>query len=441
MDLKSRKRIAIVGAGPAGITAALALRDKGFSDITIFGKFEDAQLKTKHVDGITLDVAACFHHTGYSNTVLPLAKRYGINIGYFKNKPDVVSPYLKVLPVGPLYVMKIIALTLYYSFFFIGWLLLHKTPFRQRYFNSMTNFLQQRGMGFLLKTEAIGPASNTQGYGFPEEVSAYHYMRWFRPRLFLTVFFNLFKKGIGYLKEGYETLFRRILNDFDYEETFVKKIEKVSTKIHLTTHDGKKAIFDEVIIACPLDKVAFPHDHLIKEDTIQDTGLFSYLFTSPTPSKLKSLAMILEYSTAPVKDKILGYRYAGITNKGEHLYCGVGYKSKTISDELLKQKIEEQLREECGIIVSKVHYYRSFRYNLRFSFKALSEGLLEHFEQLQGVDNIWYSGGMMSHWDISSIYEHNKWLANKVAYKYQPKTIRNDFNFYWKNFLCYLRLI
>ncbi|MCI0366382.1 MAG: NAD(P)-binding protein [Phycisphaerales bacterium] len=45
------KKIAVIGAGPAGITCALELKDLGFHDITIFGDFNEAQCRTVQVDG------------------------------------------------------------------------------------------------------------------------------------------------------------------------------------------------------------------------------------------------------------------------------------------------------------------------------------------------------------------------------------------------------
>ena len=60
MNIKNpSQKIAIVGAGPAGILAGLTLQDAGYRDITIYGSFEEAQCRTKTIDGIVADVCTC----------------------------------------------------------------------------------------------------------------------------------------------------------------------------------------------------------------------------------------------------------------------------------------------------------------------------------------------------------------------------------------------
>lgn len=66
------RKIAVIGAGPAGILAATELKDAGYENITIYGDFEEAQCRTKHIDGVVADVGTCYVHSGYFNTIKKL---------------------------------------------------------------------------------------------------------------------------------------------------------------------------------------------------------------------------------------------------------------------------------------------------------------------------------------------------------------------------------
>ena len=85
------QKIAVIGAGPAGILAAIELQDAGYQNITIYGKFEDAQCRTKLVEGVVADVGTCYVHSGYFNTIKKLVKRFDIHIKYLDAVPKSVN--------------------------------------------------------------------------------------------------------------------------------------------------------------------------------------------------------------------------------------------------------------------------------------------------------------------------------------------------------------
>lgn len=101
----------------------------------------------------------------------------------------------------------------------------------------------------------------------------------------------------------------------------------------------------------------------------------------------------------------------------------------------------QQLAEECQIEVKDLHFYHCFRYNLRFSAAAVKRDLPGQLNRLQGFQHIWYSGGLLSHWDVSSIYEYNRWLVNKMHYQMHRKTIGAYLRYLYRSVLGRLRLI
>ncbi|MCB0641110.1 MAG: hypothetical protein KDC44_05695, partial [Phaeodactylibacter sp.] len=173
---------------------------------------------------------------------------------------------------------------------------------------------------------------------------------------------------------------------------------------------------------------------------LQCSYLFSYLFTSTTPPPFEDRAYLTDLIRQEVKDKALVIRYGGQTQKGDHLYWAVGYKSPDKEVAVLQTEIEDQLIRECGLMIKALHFYKVFRYNLRFSGRAVQDGIPHHFDRIQGYKGIWYSGGLVSHWDISSIYEHNRWLVQKLRYQTSRKSIVDFFRYQFGALRSRLRL-
>ena len=73
-----RDRIAIVGAGPAGIHMALMLKRKGFKDVTILEKTGTLGGKSWTIDyrGAANEMGTVYLQPDYNDTIVPLVKKY-----------------------------------------------------------------------------------------------------------------------------------------------------------------------------------------------------------------------------------------------------------------------------------------------------------------------------------------------------------------------------
>ena len=58
--------------------------------------------------------------------------------------------------------------------------------------------------------------------------------------------------------------------------------------------------------------------------------------------------------------------------------------------------------------------FRKYKYNLEFSSEQLKNRVPQKIQEIQGKDNIYYSGGLLSHWDVESISRFNKKLVKKI---------------------------
>ena len=54
----------------------------------------------------------------------------------------------------------------------------------------------------------------------------------------------------------------------------------------------------------------------------------------------------------------------------------------------------------------RARYFHIHEYNVRPSFKAVEQGFRRRLQEAQGKHGVWYTGGICSHWDVDSIFEH-----------------------------------
>ena len=77
---KTHEKVCIVGAGPAGIDMAVRLKDKGFTNLTIFEKTGRVGGKCQDtvIDGFYRPQGAALLTADYFDNLVPLAKRYNV---------------------------------------------------------------------------------------------------------------------------------------------------------------------------------------------------------------------------------------------------------------------------------------------------------------------------------------------------------------------------
>ncbi len=430
------KAIAIIGAGPAGILAGVELLRAGYTNLTIIGKFEEAQCCTKFVDGVTADVGTCYLHSGYFNTIKRLVKDYDIHIDYLESDASSVYSSDTSTEVQPGLLEKWLNYLglIYFLLHSFVWMLL-KDSYLGRYIYSCSfeKYLKRVGLGFMTNSFIFGPGGVAQGYGFLNDVSAYRLFRWFRPSIFITPIMNKRKRGTGIIREGYATLFRRAYDSIPFHiNQHASSVFPLSEdEVKVTLDSGQVRAFESVIVACPPHALETPLSGVISPENVESTFLFSYLWTSAAAPSFSDRVYLLDHISSNKADLISTYRIWGETDSASYLYWGVGYSSGSFDDIELKSKISEQANAELELPVKDIHYFKVYDYNLRLSSAAIKAGLHRKIDRLQGAGSIWYSGGMLSHWDVDSIHEFNMKLVDRFVYR-ENSSIKNLSRFYWR---------
>lgn len=432
------KTIAIIGSGPAGVTMALELKDLGFQNITIFGDFEEAQCRTVEVDGVIADVGTCYAHNGYWNTVKPLVKRYGFHLKYLP-EANLVNDALQKTTGSLGQKIRTVFSLLWFLALGLRYLLLYRSKRSRAYGISMQQYLEKQGLKIFSRSFIFGPGGIAQGYGFFEDITAYGGLRWFRPSIFLTPLANKLGRGTAIIREGYGKLFQRVLADFSHRpEKIVRVIPRTdpvsgAVQVELLSTTGHQYVFDHAVIACRLDAVVSPVSDLFMPDMVRTTRFFSFLWTSEERPWFSDRVYLTDAISRQDRNKILTYRTYGTTKQGEHVYWGAGYADDEIGEADLKARLCAQVETELRCEIREIPFFECFQYNLRFSERAIRDGLHLKINALQGDRNTWYSGGMLSHWDVDSIMEHNRQLASRMAYR-EAGPGRNKLLYFWRLF-------
>ena len=407
-------RIAVVGAGPAGIFAVRGLRQR-FGDkiqIDLYGDPTAAQFHT-FVDpidpSITFDIGTCYVHRGYDNSILPLVRELGLTLDVENNSPYSKGTSTIELPSWTK------ALMIAGAFSYLGmhhrlWLLLRNT-LPGMYSMSASSYIVSIGMGALMETTQFQWCVVGQGYGWLDRICADRFFEWMDSGLITTARQRMHgAPGTFLIREGYGTMFHLLYDRLQANKRagdWVQSVVSVKDGVRLGMATGPPQDYDHVVLACDFSKIdGIPRKLIPDRTSIDVTWLISFVFTST-----ELLQNLDTYTTniirghkqdVPICIVYRGTRYQ--EGRLLHWYWSIGYASgpqSTTSDALCH--VVSQL---CVSSQIRDRYFRIFEYNVRPSAQLVREGFRRRVQAYQGQDRVWYTGGLCSHWDVDSIYEH-----------------------------------
>jgi hypothetical protein len=406
-------KIAIIGCGPSGIFTAYFLNKLGYTNLHLYGDINDAQPRTIMVDDIVNDVTTSYCHNGYRNSIGKLIEEYGFTKSYISGsshnqtienkkfsdvKSDSGHDYLNMI--------KFMAHA-------VVWKCAKDLPIgNDIYGASMQEYKDRHITKDTLHW--LDSGGSAQGYGFLDEVTSYHLFRWLRPSIFLTG-----ETGVSshayMIQEGFGTLLRSAYESLETKRKINKQVTKVG-KCQITTKDNKAEHYDSIFVCCPLSSIKTPLK--INSNThITFTKVFTYLFESKWQMMdLRHIVYCLDNIRDHRKTAILTLRRnnttadGSVSNSGRYIYGCFGY-CETLNESKVKSIIRKEL-EQYGFDIKTDHYFKIYKYNYRYTQQAIEEGIHCYVNEQQGKDCLYYLGGMMSHWDVDSIYEHSREIVN-----------------------------
>ena len=410
------RKIAIIGAGPSGIFIAKFLSSYGFTNITMYGNTSANQATSIMArNGIKYDIGTCHTHAGYSNSIIKMAKLKDMAVAQMLidgELEDAKEPNLETK-------LRIAIFCAHSAIFKI---------FNE--YNVTNNlyaidFESYLGSNFIIDTlkdnRVFTFGSNGQGYGYLDEVTAKKAFNWFKP--------SIFGADLKMVEGTYASFF-----DGLYKNLKINKIIDNVTTDELGTIQRE---FDDVFVCC--DPRQFNYfDKFNADKYIEHAHVISFLFESETlipnlnhrfydnekiKNKEKDVVITIRMNDSYEKD-----------SKKYYIYWAFGYASG--NEKNLEHKVISQLETEYKLLNIHVLYFNVFEYNVRFNAAAIKNGMDRTINGECQRDNVYLAGGLMSHWDVDSIYEHSKKLTTEYCQKYssffgQVKCILRKEKLFW----------
>ena len=421
--MSKTNKIAIIGAGPSGILTGYFLNKLGYKNIYMYGKLEDAQPKTVKIDDIICDVTTSYTHFGYSNSVDKLIQEYGFNYIDSPQSIQVKNTNWEPASLKTIEYILIVKIILHASLWKFGKdLSITSKIYGMSFREYIDKYISNK------RLDIVSMFSDAQGYGYGDMVTAYHLLRWFRPKTFVS--FVTERKGQTYMiREGFGNLFNTMYNSIETKYKIRKNVKRCGKGYIITQDDQIEKDFDSVFVCCPPTSIYTPLNRKIDiNNDITHSLVFTYLFE--TFSENKNMSNSIIYMTELIKDNPvnlpLAFRHNNRNSNGEYtnpersVYGTFGYCDSQNEDKI-REVVDTNLKKYGFTTFNdnnyKNHYFKTYKYNYRFTNLAIKKGVHLKVNNMQGKNGVYYSGGLFSHWDIDSIYEQTREIVNKYHLK------------------------
>jgi hypothetical protein len=395
-------RIAIVGAGPSGLTAARELQMLGYQNVTVFEQNNRVGGKVNSIKIGTLnaELGAVFASPDY-RLVLGLAEEYGIQYGPY-DKPKFVYDNGKKT---------------YQEF-----LLQHYTPaqigaavqnyarvlqtYPQIFADKMDNLPPELEQNFdaFARAEGIEPIAEMAkslvvgfGYGYYTDVPAIYILK---------ILDMLVKVGPTGLEQptyftfptGFQSLWEAVAAELDVRlNSKVTRITRRGGVVDLTINGFEKRTFDKVIISAPLSAVpSFVDLNPAEKALFSKVKTSRYFITLFAALNIPGAQSVFVHDNATA-DRVNHVAVWASPSATVPVYSAYQITDKYIPSFLVTTVLAaDMLQMAGGIFLAQVQKKEWTDYFPRVSATDLRQDFYERVEDLQGNGGIYYVGGTLS---------------------------------------------
>lgn len=422
--LSKKTKFVIIGAGSAGISTALALKENGFHNITVLEKSDyiGGKCCSFFYDKKNFDLGANLTTPRY-NSVRELADKLGMTL----RKPPTreiknvgVQEYDALSDASIFKKLIIKAGALIYSMFqelsginkqgYAGLKSGVEKPFGE--------WLDYHGLGrFKEMFEVLFVA---YGYGHVMKLPAIYALKFFDKTHINAAVKVILGEDVATtmdFEEGYQELWNRVVDFYEIKvhcNIDVKSVLRNPQGV-IVNYTSTKSILDytfkadKIILACPLQNINFLDQSKEEKDLFSRISTYDYYVSV---SKINNLPEVSTYIYPYARELTPGYPTAVYPPNGGDIFVSYSYGGDGITEAVIKDRLRETV-SKIGGQVEEILYVKKWEYFPHVELKDVQHGFYDRLENLQGQFNTYYVGEILSFTLVELILDYSRNLVEK----------------------------
>ena len=441
----TQPRIAIIGAGPAGLSAAWYLKRNGYRSVRVFEKTDRVGGKclTFDYEGRQFDLAAHEMLAGYGD-VMEIADALGVPTAGYQNVlvyDTVGRRYMSMLEAsqsGGYGRLQVVWASLRYT-----WMLL--TRYRKfarpgsgyadappDLLQPLSSWIQEKRLGALLETVLY--VMKVQGYGRLDQLPAAYFVKFQGLRNWVSNVLHVAGLIQGWprvFKHGFQSLWTGVAKHVDVQlDTEIRAVRRQPAPdasnlvVTIEFADGRAAeVFDFVIITCPLDLptlTALGLDLHHQETRLLEKVRYVEFVTTACAVEGVPTGVVGSIPVPPLLD------YTGYIKIYEESPLAIFFTlaPEQYDPEEIVERIKRQVRAlpdyhgkgtgpDQPPHVTRVHRQQGWQYFPHVSLTDFRAGFYGQFESLQGYQQTYYSGSLLAYETVGTTVAYSRSLVDR----------------------------
>lgn len=404
----------ILGGGPAGLTMARMLKDRGVKDVTILeasGKVGGKCLSSEIGDHV-VEFGTCYAIWSH-RYVLKQMKKLGIRRNYLKAQridDQELLDYIKsgTGPAFPLQALK---------YAWLRWRLMARANRGDPAVNAVlsmptSEWLQSQNLGKI--ENMMHRVVTSIGYGYLDRVPLVHAMRWVDIDMLITglIKFTVMPEG------GWQHFWNRFGESLDVRlNQKAVRVKRLEDGVEILTDDGVAYQADYLVNTIPLDEFSRLTEITEAEAKVSEAIHWAgYTTTLVSVASWEHTAPVNSWSDTCANDakdgQLLFSRYECDDENGRVLFS-VGQSSAAYQpDELTELAVFSA--QERGAVDPRIVQQVIWKYMPTYTSDGIRDGLLQTMIEMQGEQRTYHTGSSFSHEAVSTISTFNARLLSRA---------------------------
>ncbi|MEM1147338.1 MAG: FAD-dependent oxidoreductase [Pseudomonadota bacterium] len=411
----SKASYIILGGGPAGLTMARMLRDRGLERVTVL----EAKAKvggkclTNEIGGHVVEFGTCYAIWSHKY-ILKQMKSLGIRRNYLKAQRIDDRELLEYIRdgSGPPLLLQVIKYAR----------LRARLMRRLRQQDETVNPILAKATSAWLQEHQLGKIERMMhrvvtsiGYGYLDHLPLIHAFRWVDVDMLIT----------GLLKftvmpdRGWQNFWNRFSEPLDVHlDQPVTAIRRSESGIEVETETGALHRADFLVNTIPIDRFnRLTRPTASEADVAKAVKWSGYTTTLVSVEDWPHSAPVNSWSDTCANNardgELLFSRYECPDEDGRHLFT-VGQSSAAYNeDELMELALFSA--SERGAVDPRIVQQIVWEYMPSYSADAIRDGLLQQMQTMQGEKRTFHTGSTFSHEAVSTISAFNAQLISKAV--------------------------